>query len=96
MNVAESCDERARQHGAHADQKAHRDEQLQRIVEVVTEAVVTSSALGHQAERQTHEGAEGRLHHAQKHRGAPEEEQKQVESSPTPLDQTFAQATLPA
>ena len=96
MDVAEPRDEGAGQHGAHADQDANRNEQLQRVVEVVAEAIVAAAALGHQAQRQTHEGAEGRLHHAKKHRGAARGGTAQVESSPTPLDQTFAQATLPA
>jgi hypothetical protein len=49
------------------------------------------SAIGR---AQTHEGAECRLHHARRPLAPPGGTEK-VESSTTPLDQTFAQATLP-
>ncbi len=43
-------DEHAGQHGADADQDPHRDEELERIVEVLTEAVVAARRVRPSAE----------------------------------------------
>ena len=62
----------------------------------MTQPVVASAAFGHQAKRQPHQRAERGLHDTEKDGGAARGGTGQGESSPTPLDQAFAQATLPA
>ena len=75
LHVAEPRDEHAGEHGADADENPDRDEELQRIVEVLAETVVTAAALGHQAERQSHQRAERGLDRSQEHRRAAEKEE---------------------
>jgi hypothetical protein len=50
VDVAHSCDEDAGEHGAEADENAHGNEELQRIVQVVPQTVAAPAALRHQAQ----------------------------------------------
>ena len=54
-------DEHRRQREDDAEQQPRRHEQLDRILEVEAQAIVAAAALGHEAQRQAHQGAEGRL-----------------------------------
>ena len=74
-------EQRRRRAGDQAEQQPHRDEQQQRIVEVRAERARTVAALGHQAQRQPHQRAEGRLDRAEVDRGAREQEDDAAESS---------------
>ena len=91
-------DQDARGNEAAAKQQSNRNEELQRIVEVPPEPIAAAAALGHQTQRQPHERAEGRLHGAEKHGGAPEQKQCKrghaLSISPSRRPPTPAQATL--
>jgi hypothetical protein len=94
LHVAEPGDEHPGQHSAHADQNADRDEQLEGIVEVLSEAVVAPSALGHQPQRQSHERTEGGLDRSQEHRRATEQEQSE-RSHPERRPRSISPSTSP-
>ena len=82
-----------REREVQAEQQARRHEQLDRIVQVVAEAVV-ASPLGHQAQRQLHERAERRLDGADVDRGDAEQEEQLTGSFVRALDQAGAEAAL--
>jgi len=71
-HVAETGDEHAGEDGADPDQDANRDEELERIVEILAEAVVAAPAFGHQTKRQSHQRTEGSLDRSQEYRRATE------------------------
>src|SRR5215204_3835193 len=73
-DIAETRDEHAGEDGTDPDQNTNRDEKLERIVEILTEAVVAASAFGHQPKRESHQRTEGSLDRSQEHRCATKEE----------------------
>ena len=73
-------DEHRREREDDAEQQPRRDEQLDRIVEVVAEPIVAAAALGHQAQRQPHQRAERRLDRADVDGGDREQEERAAES----------------
>ncbi len=77
VDVAGPRDEHGGQNRADADGDPQRDEQPHRVVEILSERVVPAAALGHQAQRQPHQGAERRLQGAQQDRRARHEEERQ-------------------
>ena len=58
-----------------AEEQARGDEQQSRLVEIREQRLVGAVALGTQAERQPHQGGEGRLHGADVDPGQPQQEQ---------------------
>ena len=58
-------------------QKAQWDEQFQRIVEVVAEAIAAPATFRHQPQRQAHQRAEGGLDDTEKDGGASEQEDRE-------------------
>ena len=79
-------------------QDADRDEELQRIVEILAEPVAAAAALGHQPQRQPHQRAERRLDRSQEHGRAAEQEERERRHRPSAaaFDQPLAQPALAA
>ena len=72
----EEHDEHRRQRENDPEEEPCGEEQLDRIVEIEPEAVGAAAAFRHQAEREAHEGAEGRLDDADVDSGNREQEQE--------------------
>ena len=70
-------EQRRRRGGDETEQRAHRHEQQQRIVEIGAERAGTIAALGDQTQRQPHQRAERGLDHAEVHAGARQQENDQ-------------------
>src|SRR2546422_10641700 len=77
LDIADARDEDTGSDQASSQQQPHRDEQQQRVVEVAAQAIAAATTLGHQAEREPHQGAEGSLECAEKHRGTTQQEKSE-------------------
>ena len=70
-------DQHGRQRENQTEQEPYRDEELYRIFQVVTKTVIASASLGHQSQRQLHQGAESRLDGADVNSGKREQKNEE-------------------